>query len=109
MTERQRIAAYLDFVRPVAGDVVRMALGDREAVQLAGEMVDAGIAFARAEAMENALPALADALEAGAPADTTDTVALMAYTDSLRAAVGEFWDAFEGQVCDGVTIIRRRA
>lgn len=108
MTQRHRIAAYVDAIRPRPGDTPRMTFGDREALDLAEELVTDGATLRFPDALQAAIPALRAFFAETAP-DASDSVALLAYAERLKRAVPAFWDAFEGEEVDGVTIIRRRA
>ena len=107
MTIRERIAAYKAAVGPTASDVLRYPLSDTEAGKLAKEIGVAACRYA-----DKVGPAL-DRMNkiAGEMGDfgnqTVDECVAIAVR--FKAAADVFWDAFEGQEVDGVTIIRRRA
>lgn len=101
MSTRDRIAAYKAAVGPTASDELRYAVSDADAVELAesvttprhGELLAKGIAAVKALAEQP-------------PADQVD--ALTEWALKRKAALNQLWDALEGEVVDGVTIIRRR-
>ena len=110
MTQRERVSAYLEMARAQgARDEIRMAFGDEDAVELAEELLAAKAPLNQRLKLVDGVDVLATALNRPKPANISDTVAIMEYARGLQSAVSAFWDAFEGQEVDGVTVIRRRA
>lgn len=102
MAVRDRVVAY---AAALAGHTpeLRMALSDDDALELARTVSEA-------EAREPGLLAAAlgefdDAVAEGEPAGIA---ARAAYGERLGKILGRFWEAFEGQVIEGVEIVRRR-
>ncbi|MGE3293833.1 MAG: hypothetical protein AB7O95_20895 [Geminicoccaceae bacterium] len=104
---RERIAAYAAAVGPTASGDLRYPLNDSDGVALAAEV---GASNCRhAEQIARSAPALEAALKAAAEAKDKDLDALIAVAGKVKAASDAFWDAFEGEQVEGVTVIRRRA
>lgn len=101
MTIRERIAAYKAAVGPTASDVLRYPLTDAEGFELATELGASNVRF------PDAITAAAAKLPQGPAPEKDDE--LVAWALKRKAAADAFWDAFEGEEVDGVTIIRRRA
>ena len=80
-----------------------LAMTDAEAVALVGEMKPEELRHP--EAVATAAAALA-AVPA-APAGGSDE-AVEAWYGAKRAASAAFWDAFHGELVDGVSVIRKR-
>lgn len=102
MAQRARVASYRDAVAAAGAAEIRMAMTTQDAVELAGELA-AGEAR-HADALAAGLAALAEVGQA-----PTDVEAIIEWGRKRAAAADQFWDAFEGQVVDGVEIVRRRA
>lgn len=97
---RARIAA----AKAAVGTITRLEYGDAEAIDLATELdLDQ---CRHPEALKVAVERIA-ALPPRP--DNGDDDALIAWATSAKKAREAFWDAFEGEVVDGVEIIRRRA
>lgn len=107
-TKRAAVAAYKDLVQGRGADVLRLAYGDAEALALAEELLADGSTLRHRDLLAVRAPALRAALDAQKPTDMTDTVALTRYVDTIKGAITLFWDSFEGEVVEGVEIIRRR-
>jgi hypothetical protein len=104
MTIREQVAAYREAMALAGAKEIRLALATPAAVALAKEI---GPTAARYPDRLVAALAQYDALPAAPAPD--DVEALASYGRAYGAASESFWDAFEGQVVDGVEIIRRRA
>lgn len=105
MTTRAQVVAFHAVVSAQGADTVRMALATADAVELATEL--------EGDEARHAGP-LAVALAAYAKPDMppSDLVkfpeAVLAWAERAKKRAADFWDAFEGEVIDGVEIIRRR-
>lgn len=107
MSIRERIAAYKAAVGPTVSGELRYPLTDSEGVALALEV---GPGKCRhSDAVGVAIEKLKAALEATDKAKGESLDALVAAANKVADASRKFWDAFEGEDVDGVTIIRRRA
>lgn len=107
MTIRERIAAYAAAVGPTASGELRYPLNDSDGAALA---VEIGPDQCRhAAKLGPARDALEAALKVAAEAKDKDLDALIAAAGKVKTASDAFWDAFEGEQVDGVTVIRRRA
>jgi hypothetical protein len=95
---RARIAA----VKAALPAVERLALTDTEGFALANEVGPENCRHAAA--LKAALAA-----QASLPPRPTDDDALIAWALKAKAAREAFWDAFEGEIVDGVEIVRVRA
>lgn len=102
MNVRDRVAAYAAAVDSGAPGL-RMSLSDDDALELAMSLEEGEAKNAEllATALEE-ITAITDEPEPEAPA------ARAKYGADLWAAIGRFWEAFEGQVVSGVEIVRRR-
>lgn len=102
MNVRERVAAY---AAAMAGDVpeLRRALSDDDALELARTVTEE-----EARDFGGLVAALAEfdaAVEEGEPAGLA---ARALYGERVGKILGRFWDSFEGQVVEGVEIVRRR-
>lgn len=100
MTIREKLAAYKDAVADDATDVVRYRLTTDQGFALLDE-----IDTTKLRHPERA--AVAVALRGAIGAEPTGTDERLAWGQRMGAAVEALWEALEGQVVDGVTIIRR--
>lgn len=100
MSIRERIAAYAAAVGPTVSGEMRMPLSDSDGIALAGELDD----FRHPDQVRAALKQHAEAGEQ--PKDDVDEI--VAWAGKVKKAADAFWDAFEGEQVDGVTVIRRR-
>lgn len=101
MTIRDKIAAYKEAVQEHASDELRMPLTTEGGVKLLSEIDPATLARPERAAVAVAL--------LGAVGEMPKAIdAMLAWTKRFEAAVEALWEALEGQVIDGVTIIRRR-
>lgn len=98
MTVKAKLAAF----RELHGADGVLCLGHTEAVALAGE-IDVS-ACRHPEKLSAALAQLSELDD-----QPTEPDALLAWAESKRKALAAFWDAFEGEIVDGVTIIGKRA
>ena len=80
-----------------------LALTDAEACAVVDELHPT--AFRHPEALLEAQAALA---AVPAPPDPSNEDALAAWFNAKSKASAAFWDAFHGELVDGVTIIRKR-
>lgn len=100
-TDLAAVAAFLASQNPTSTPTV--ALSDADAVELA---LDVGLENARfPEVLADGIEKL-EALPAPPSADDPD--ALATWANAKTAASAKFWDAYAGEVVDGVTIIRKR-
>jgi hypothetical protein len=102
MTIRARLAAFRELTGNPAPEDCKFALTDADALALADEIADEFTprhpeAFAAARARF---------VQAGP--QPADPEAVIEWAGKVKAAREAFWDAFEGEVIDGVTVIRRR-
>lgn len=104
MTQRDKLTAYAAALQAAHGaDVeIKYPLRTSEAIALAQELDVAGAAQAEA------ITVSAAAFVAAAALPATDPEEQILAGAALAKAATEFWDAFEGQTVDGVTVIRRR-
>ncbi len=107
MSIRERIAAYKAAVGPTVSGELRYALTDSEGLALSLEVGPGKCRHAAAVA--STAEALKAALEAADKAKDENLDAFVSAANKVAEASRKFWDAFEGEEVDGVTIIRRRA
>ncbi len=105
-TQRQAVADYLAAMKLNGAQEVRLQLATDKAVALAKELSSSELRHA-----DKAAAAIARFEAAVARPDPAadDFEGRLAAVKELDEASKSFWDAFEGQVVDGVEIIRRRA
>jgi hypothetical protein len=100
--QRERIARFRAAVEGTGVEQIRFPFTTTAAIALAGELEPEIVRH------PEALAAGLNAWSEVGPAPS-DPEALIAYGVKVAKAADEFWDAFEGQVVDGVEIIRRRS
>lgn len=105
-TQRQAVADYLAAMKLNGAQEVRLQLATDKAVGLAKEL--AASEHRHPEKLAAAIERFEAAVAAPDPA-ADDFEGRLASVKELDEASKAFWDAFEGQVVDGVEIIRRRA
>jgi len=98
-----RVVAYRDAMAGIGATQLRMPFATTDAITLAGELVPEEIRHP--EAFAKGIEAW-DAL--GSP-PAGDAEKMLTHGAAMAKAADAFWNAFEGQVVDGVEIIRRRA
>ncbi len=104
---RERIAAYAAAVGPTASGELRYQLSDSDGAALAAEIGPGNCRYG--EKVGPARDALEAALKVAAEAKDKDLDTLIAAAGKVKTAADAFWDAFEGEEVEGVTVIRRRA
>jgi hypothetical protein len=100
-----KIAAFKEFHDAQAPTApARYRVTDAEAVALVSEAAAAGATFRNPSEVGTAVAALDAALKSTPPTDISD---LAAWALKYDAAQRAFWDAFAGEVINGVEIIRK--
>lgn len=102
MSVRERLKTYHAAVSPVASHGVHHPLSTEDAVSLAGEMQDSELRHS------SLVREGAAAIKKVAKDVPPKGEALFQYAADLKKGADKFWEGFEGQVVDGVTVIRSR-
>jgi hypothetical protein len=102
MTKIADVNAYRDAVAKPGAEVIRMRLSTAEAVELAKSLDSASVRHPKQLAAAVADFAVTDP-------QPTEPEALLSWAAREQRRATEFWSAFEGEVVQGVEIIRRRA
>jgi hypothetical protein len=105
MTTRAQVVQARDAHAAVGQKLERLALSTEDASQLAAEMDSEDLRHPEAVAV--GVAALIEVGETAPPSG--DSERSMRFFEQLSKAADKFWDAFEGQVVEGVEIVRRRA
>jgi hypothetical protein len=103
MTARERVVAFRDAMASIGAKIHVMPQRTAEAMKIAAECA--------AEELRHPQKVLAavKSFEALAAKEVPsgDFARLASYVDAMKRAEVDFWDGFEGQVVEGVTIVRR--
>lgn len=103
-TQREAVAAFRTALESAGAKEFRLQLATDKGAALAAELSSAELRHP-----ELATEAVAGFTAAVAEDEPAEFEARMKWRQDLSDAADRFWEAFEGQIVDGVEIIRRRA